>query len=77
MKKAPRLTGEQLAQAVALTFAYLGEVHGTYEGGGWIVVSGSGLEPHPDLKDKYPNGWTLHHRIRTTEARKRLVEACR
>ncbi len=76
-KKAPRLTADQLATAVAQTYAYLGKVWAHYDGGGWIVIRGENLEPHPDMKHLYPNGWSLFERIRTTEARKRLIEACR
>lgn len=76
-KKAPRLTAEQLAKAVAQTYAYLGKVCATYDGGGWIVITGNNLEPHPDMKDQYPHGWSLFERIRTSEARRRLIEACR
>jgi hypothetical protein len=81
MKKAPKLTPEQLAKAVAQTYAYLegdtGKVHGSYDGGGWITVTGHNLPAHPDLRDKYPNGWSMMERIRTSEARQRLIEACR
>lgn len=76
-KKAPRLTPDQLAVAVAQTYAYLGKVHGMYDGGGWITVTGNNLEPHPDMKHLYPNGWSMMERIRTSDARKRLIEACR
>lgn len=75
--KTPRLTPDQLAVAVAQTYAYLGKVYGMYDGGGWITITGNNLLPHPDMKAQYPNGWSMMERIRTGEARKRLIEACR
>jgi len=67
-----RLKGVALAKAYAASFSYLGNVWGTYEGGGWIVIQGSRLAPHPDLREQYPNGWELFSRVRTGEARARL-----
>lgn len=81
MRKPPKLTQEQLAKAVAQTYTYLedgeGEIDGYYDGGGWITIVGRNLPAHPDLRSMYPKGWSMVHRIRTNEARQRLIEACR
>ena len=70
-----RLTGQKLAKAYAILFDYLGDVHGSYDGGGWITVCGYGLRPHPDLSAQYPNGWSMLHRVRCGRARRELQEA--
>ena len=66
------LTGQALADALAASYAFLGKVWATYEGGGWIVLRGEGLAPNPDLAKLYPNGWSLLARFRSSEARARL-----
>ena len=71
MKK-QKLTGQNLADAFAIIYRYLGKVWAQYDGGGWIVLRGEGLEPHPDLKKMYPNGWSLLERVRCSEARERI-----
>jgi hypothetical protein len=45
-----------------------------YEGGGWITLRGEGLPPHYDLREQYPNGWTLLDHVRSSEARRFLDE---
>jgi hypothetical protein len=74
MKK-HKLTGQNLAEAYAITFRHLGRVWAYYEDGGWIVLRGEGLPPHPDLKELYPNGWSLMSRVRSSEARERIRES--
>ena len=64
-----RLTGQALANAYAACFTYLGKVWATYDGGGWICLRGEQLASHPDLRDQYPNGWSLCSRVRAGEAR--------
>lgn len=70
------LTGQKLADAYAATHPLAldnpGKVRGTYDGGGWIVLQGDGLLAHPDLREQYPRGWSLFHRIRSGDARKEL-----
>lgn len=78
--KPPRLTGQALADCYA---AYLGrklnqtrgKVYAHYEGSGWIVARGEGLEPHPDMKARYPNGWSLLHRVRSGKVRAELISS--
>jgi hypothetical protein len=74
--KISKLAGQDLANAYAATFKYLGKVWAHYDGGGWISLCGNSLEPHPSLKHLYPNGWTLGQRVRVSEARKRVIQAC-
>ena len=71
-----KLTGQRLATEYArrhpLSEKNPGKVSGCYVGGGWIEISGSGLEPHPDMAFFYPNGWSLYSRLRSGEARAEL-----
>lgn len=40
-----------------------GELHGDFDADSLeIVVSGWCRKVHPDLRDRYPNGWALLHR---------------
>lgn len=70
-----KLTGQALASAYAALFSHLGETWATYEGGGWIVVRGEGLRPHPKMAEMYPNGWSLLHRVRSGKARAEINAA--
>lgn len=75
MKSITKLTGKALADAYAATYAHLGNVWAHYEGGGWIVLRGEGLKPHPSMQAQFPNGWSLFSRVRSGEARKRILNA--
>ena len=75
MKQITRLTRQALADAYAATYAHLGNVWASYEGGGWIVLRGEGLKPHDSMRALYPNGWSLFSRVRAGEARKRILNA--
>jgi len=77
--KTPMLTGQRLADALALAHPLCvenpGKIRVTYLGGGWIEISGSGLKPHPDLADQFPNGWSLLDRMRASRAREIIGSA--
>jgi hypothetical protein len=71
------IKGQQLAdeyaKALKMVFRDVSggpaNIWGRYEGGGWISIRGESLAPHPDLADRYPNGWSLLHRVRASRAR--------
>ncbi len=71
------LTGHALAKRYAeihpLSLENPGKVWSNYEGGGWIVLRGEGLKPHPDLAAQHPKGWNLFHRVRSSQARKDIA----
>jgi len=77
--KTQMLTGQRLADTLALAHPLSvenpGKVRATYIGGGWIEISGSGLKPHPDLADQFPNGWSLLDRMRASRAREIIRSA--
>ena len=77
--KTTLLTGQRLADALALVHPLCvdnpGKILVTYVGGGWIEMSGSGLKPHPDLANQYPNGWSLLDRMRASRAREIIKSA--
>lgn len=54
-----------------------GKVWATYDGGGWIRLRGEGLEPMPALRKQHPNGWSLLHRVRVSQARREIIEWCK
>ena len=74
-----KLTGQKLADVYAYEYGeYVREqsgveyhpmVYASYCGGGWIRLSGSNLPPHKDLREMYPNGWTLGATVRSKKAR--------
>lgn len=69
--------GEQLAKAYADALKTVfqdneggpGNLWGSYVGGGWIEIRGENLASHPDVRDMYPRGWSLSHRVRASRAR--------
>lgn len=77
-KASQKLTGEALAKAYAsahpLAERNPGKVWAHYYGGGWIVLRGEGLKAHPDLQARYPQGWSLLHRVRSGEARAEIAD---
>ena len=85
MSKAPQLTGQALADALAITYRHYadpkhdGKVWATDCGGGWVELRGEGLKVnlgHPQLS-LFTNGWSMLSRLRHNEARARIREAAR
>ena len=85
MSKAPQLTGQALADALAITYRHYadpkhdGKVWATDCGGGWVELRGEGLKVnpgHPQLS-LFTNGWSMLSRLRYNEARARIREAAR
>lgn len=74
-----KLTGQKLADRYAEVYASeVTKVSGiearkyiwaTYIGGGWVELRGESVPSHKDLREVYPNGWSLLDRKRSSVVR--------
>ncbi len=79
-----KLAGQKLADVYGYRYAcelqrvaevdHLPRIYTRYLGGGWIEIHGGGLPSHKDLREMYPNGWTLYAKVRSKEARQYVKE---
>lgn len=79
-----RLTGQKLADVYGYRYAVelqkvaevetVPTIYSRYLGGGWIEIHGSGLPPHKDLRELYPNGWCLGAKVRSKYAREYVAD---
>ena len=75
-----KLTGQKLADVYGYRYAcnlqkvadvdQVPTIYARYLGGGWIEIHGGGLPPRKDLREIYPNGWSLYAKVRSGEAKR-------
>ena len=74
---AKQLTRKEVATRLSEHYSrkFNGNVIAVYDASRRVYeFSGSGLPAHPDLKEQYPNGWSLLDSVKPTEARKLIAE---